>query len=142
MPVLGICHGCQAINVALGGTLIQDIPDSIESSVQHRTTSDTGEYAHEVAVELGSILNTSGPETTHSVNSAHHQVVEVVAPGLKATGHALDGIIEIIESVDSHRHFILGLQWHPERLAANDDFSARPFTLLVEAAARWKSGQL
>ncbi len=140
LPVLGICHGCQAINVALGGTLVQDIPADVPNAQNHRTPSNTGEYAHEVELAPGSILNQGGERLVARVNSAHHQAVDQVASALRPIAWASDGVIEALEAADPSSQFILAVQWHPERLAAGDALSARVIEVLVVAARRWMAG--
>ncbi|MCH8838680.1 MAG: gamma-glutamyl-gamma-aminobutyrate hydrolase family protein [Candidatus Marinimicrobia bacterium] len=137
LPVLGICHGCQAINVALGGTLIQDIPAEVSHALNHRTPSNTGEFAHEIELAPGSLLNPGGETLVTRVNSAHHQAVGRVAPALKPIAWSADGVIEALEAADLERQFILAVQWHPERLAADDPLSAKVIEVLVAAARRW-----
>ncbi len=140
LPVLGICHGCQAINVALGGTLIQDIPVGVPDALNHRSPSNTGEYAHEVELAPGSLLNPGGEALVARVNSAHHQAVGRVAPALRPIAVASDGVIEALEAADPSSQFILAVQWHPERLAADDALSSRVIEVLVAAARRWMAG--
>lgn len=138
MPVLGICHGVQAINVFLGGTLFQDLAAAIPDVLQHRTRSATGEYAHEVTVVPRSILNPLDKEQSVNVNSAHDQAVDRLGEGLRVIATAPDGVIEAVQLKEVHRHFVLGVQWHPERLAADDQFSFNAIHSLVRAAANWK----
>jgi len=138
LPVLGICHGCQAVNVFLGGTLIQDIPSRVPGAITHRARSATGEYVHEVALAPQSILNSTGEVVMANTNSAHDQAIDRLGRGLRAVAHTRDGVIEAIEGEDLARHFVLGVQWHPERLAATDGLSFRAFEKTIEAAAAWK----
>ena len=137
LPVLGICHGCQAINVALGGTLVQDIPAGAPSALNHRTPSNTGEYAHDIELAPNSLLNPGGEPLVARVNSAHHQAVGQVAPALRPIAWASDGVIEALEAADLDSQFMLAVQWHPERLAAGDPLSAKVIEVLVAAARRW-----
>lgn len=103
-PILGICYGCQLLNVAFGGTLIQDIPS-------HRlSTSQFSE--HEVEVEPSSLLCNWIQEQKIFVKSSHHQAVDKVGKGLKVVAWASDGVIEAIEFNDGKP--IVGVQWHPE----------------------------
>jgi putative glutamine amidotransferase len=114
MPVLGICRGAQVLNVALGGTLIQDIPAETASPLNHRSNDET-ELRHEIDVEPGTLLARIIGEGRHPVNSQHHQSVRVPAPGLiVSAGSPKDGIIEAVEYRDAR--FVLGLQFHPECL--------------------------
>ena len=141
LPVLGICHGCQAINVFLGGTLYQDIAGQAPNVVQHRTRSATGEYAHEVILEPGSVLNSMAETIKAQVNSAHDQAIDRLGRGLKVIARADDGLAEAVEHEELERHFVLGVQWHPERLAASDTLSSLVYERLVAAAAAWRAAR-
>ena len=112
MPVLGICGGQQLLNVVLGGTLIQHIPDEVEGALAHEQPNPRTEPGHTVAVAPGSLLHRIVGATEMSVNSAHHQAALDVGEGVLVDAVAPDGVIEGIES---RRHrFCLGVQWHPE----------------------------
>ncbi len=111
-PVLGICGGQQLLNVALGGTLIQHIPDEIENALAHEQPNPRTEPGHKVVIERGTVLYGITKAETMAVNSAHHQAVKDVAPGLVIDARAPDGVIEGIE--DPRRRFCIGVQWHPE----------------------------
>jgi putative glutamine amidotransferase len=112
MPVLGICGGQQLLNVALGGTLIQHIPDEVPNCVAHRQTNPRNEAGHTVRVIAGTLLHRITGADSLGVNSAHHQAVKTAAPGLVIDAIAEDGVVEGIE--DPHHRFCLGVQWHPE----------------------------
>ena len=112
LPVLGICGGQQLLNVVMGGTLIQHIPDSIAEPLAHEQPNPRTEPGHDVLVEEDSLLHRITGAASLPVNSAHHQAVDQPAPGLTVTGRAVDGVIEAIE--DRSRRFLLGVQWHPE----------------------------
>jgi len=139
MPIFGICRGIQVMNVALGGTLIQDIPSQVENALDHSLKvppHKAFDYAHDVWVEDNSLLarlmteRLSGSDSC-AVNSRHHQAVKQVAPGLKVVATAPDGIIEAIE--DPEARFCLGVQWHPENFWRTGEF--RPlFEGFVEAS--------
>ena len=131
MPVLGICGGQQLLNVVLGGTLIQHIPDEVPDCVPHRQPNPRDEPGHSVRVVRGTLLYRITGAETLGVNSAHHQAVKAAGPGLLVDATAEDGVIEGIE--DGRRHFCLGVQWHPE-FELNDG-DRRIFRALVEAAA-------
>lgn len=130
IPVLGICGGMQLLAVALGGTLIQHIPDAVPGALAHEQPNPRDEPGHAVAIAVGSRLHAIAGCTEIAVNSAHHQAVRT--PGRAAVSAvAPDGVIEAIE--DPARRFCLGVQWHPEfRIAPAD---ARLFEALVAGAA-------
>jgi putative glutamine amidotransferase len=119
-PILGICRGCQVLNVAAGGSLFQDIESQVGSARNHRLagTAD-GDGLHEVSLSDGSRLEGMLGCLRLGVNSKHHQAVKMVAPGFEAVAWAEDGIVEAIES-RSHR-FALAVQWHPEDLFPRED---------------------
>jgi putative glutamine amidotransferase len=141
IPLLGICRGEQILNVALGGSMIQDVPDHFgcEASRHQHGTPDMADMHHRVQLAPGSRLRALLGEDVFLVNSRHHQAVKRVAPGLAAVGWHLDTthpetgpIIEALEAADPAR-WTFGVQWHPENLiglkgpagdAARDLFSA------------------
>ncbi len=112
LPILGICGGQQLLNVALGGTLIQHIPDEIEGALEHEQPNPRDEPGHSVAVTPGSLLHRICGAEELPVNSAHHQAAKEAGPDVAVNAVAPDGVIEGIE-LPSHR-FCLGVQWHPE----------------------------
>ena len=112
MPVLGICGGQQLLNVVLGGTLIQHIPDEITSPIAHEQANVRTEAGHIVRVEKNTLLHRICGADELSVNSAHHQAVKKVGPGVIVDAIAPDGVIEGIE--DPRYRYCLGVQWHPE----------------------------
>jgi putative glutamine amidotransferase len=111
-PVLGICGGQQLLNVVLGGTLIQHIPDAVPQALAHEQPNPRTEPGHEVAVEPGSLLHGITGAERLPVNSAHHQAADRMGPGVVVSARAPDGVIEAIEAPG--RRFCLGVQWHPE----------------------------
>jgi putative glutamine amidotransferase len=111
-PVLGICGGQQLLNVVLGGTLVQHIPDSVPGCLEHEQKNPRTEPGHEVAVEPGSLLHRVTGAERLPVNSAHHQAADAMGPGVVVSARAPDGVIEAIEVPG--RAFCLGVQWHPE----------------------------
>jgi microsomal dipeptidase-like Zn-dependent dipeptidase/gamma-glutamyl-gamma-aminobutyrate hydrolase PuuD len=120
MPVLGICRGQQVINVAFGGSLIQDIPSQVpESKINHNQPEARETSTHLVNIVSGSKLHQIAKTEKLLVNSFHHQSVKVIAPGFEAVAQAEDGIIEAIESTEGQS--ILGVQWHPENMAVADN---------------------
>jgi putative glutamine amidotransferase len=112
LPILGICGGQQLLNVVLGGTLIQHIPDAVPEALAHEQPNPRTEPGHEVAVLAGSLLHRVTGASALPVNSAHHQAAERVGAGIVVSATAPDGVIEAIE--DPRRRFCLGVQWHPE----------------------------
>jgi putative glutamine amidotransferase len=135
LPVFGICRGLQVLNVALGGTLVQDIDAQMAGNLPHTVATPPCAIAHEVWVSKGSRLWTLMQEKmvdadTCSVNSRHHQAVKMLAPGFDVTATAPDGVIEAIECANST--FCLGVQWHPENFWRTGEF--RPlFEGFIEA---------
>lgn len=133
-PVFGICRGLQVVNVALGGTLVQDIPHERPSEVVHARKRDKTRRDHAVAVEPGTRLAELSGGAEVLVNSRHHQAVGAVAPGLAVSGTAPDGLAEAVEVAGAP--WLLAVQWHPENLAAaGDAVSRRLFEEFVRAAA-------
>jgi len=129
-PVLGICGGEQLLNVALGGTLIQHIPDEIGAALAHEQPNPRNEPGHSVRIEPGTLLHRITGRAEIAVNSAHHQAVKAVAAELVIAATAPDGVIEGIEAPG--RRFCLGVQWHPEFAITEAD--TRLFRAFVEAA--------
>ena len=130
MPVLGICGGQQLLAVALGGTLIQHIPDSVPNALEHEQPNPRDQPGHSVSIAPGTLLARIVGAATMAVNSAHHQAV--AAPGAQAAVNATapDGVVEGIEATG--RRFCLGVQWHPEFLI--DPGDARILAAFVAAA--------
>jgi putative glutamine amidotransferase len=112
MPVLGICGGQQLLNVALGGTLIQHIPDEVPDALPHRQPNPRNEASHDVRIVAGTMLHRIAGAERLLVNSAHHQAVKDAGPGVVIDAVATDGVVEGVE--DPRRRFCLGVQWHPE----------------------------
>ncbi|TQV83438.1 gamma-glutamyl-gamma-aminobutyrate hydrolase family protein [Denitrobaculum tricleocarpae] len=120
IPVLGICGGQQLLNVVLGGTLIQHIPDEIAEPLAHEQPNPRDEAGHEVTLLDGGLLHQICKTRILAVNSAHHQAVKSVGPGVIVNATAGDGVIEGIEA-PAYR-FCLGVQWHPEfSISPGDD---------------------
>jgi putative glutamine amidotransferase len=138
LPILAICRGVQVLNVACGGTLVQDISSQVPGSLEHRLTvppHQPFDLAHEVWMDKETLLSRLmsdrlGGADTCEVNSRHHQAVKQVAAGFRASATAPDGVIEAIE--DPSAAFCLGVQWHPENFWRTGEF--RPlFEGFVEA---------
>jgi len=132
VPLLGICRGCQVLNVALGGTLVQDIRSAIPRSLRHRRHSARRSARHPVSIEPGTLLARIVGEKRLAANSSHHQAVGRLGRGLVASAHASDGVVEAVESKRRGR-FVLGVQWHPETLPRAKRHGAL-FRALVKAA--------
>lgn len=142
-PVLAICYGCQSLNVALGGTLYQDIASELQTNIEHSKKGlppdapdplhaarlEPGGELAQLAASCGLVERNGGFEV--QVNTSHHQSVRDLGRGLRVAAVAPDGVMEAIEH-EPHKHWIVGVQWHPERMAA-DALAAALFRALVEA---------
>lgn len=115
IPILGICRGLQLLNVAMGGTLIQDIPSQVEGACKHYGDGLEVTLLHTIDIEPNSLLAQVLNSQKMAVNSYHHQAANDVAPGLKINSRARDGVIEGLESSDGKP--ILSVQFHPEEIA-------------------------
>ncbi len=131
MPVLGICGGEQLLNVVLGGTLIQHIPDEVENPLAHEQANPRTEAGHGIVIKPGTLLHRIVGSSSMDVNSAHHQAVKEVGEGIAVNATAGDGVIEGIEGLRAR--FCLGVQWHPEYAISEGD--SRIFDAFVAAAA-------
>jgi putative glutamine amidotransferase len=130
LPVLGICRGMQLLNVALGGTLIQHLPDDFVHTDHRRSLGSFDNADHDVRLAEGSLAARAAGETLHATKSHHHQGVATLGDGLVASGWSvLDDLVEAIEMPG--RRFALGVQWHPEV-----DPRSRVVRSFVRAAAR------
>ena len=127
-PVFGICYGLQSLNVWRTGTLIQHI----ETAINHEPGRDVVK-AHRVAVEAGSRLSEIAGSGEIWVNSSHHQSADVVGDGLRVVAKSADGIIEGVEGT-ALDHYVVGVQWHPERTVEMDELSRRLFEAFISAA--------
>ncbi len=138
-PVLGICRGLQVVNVALGGTLVQDIPSELSSAVTHqRSSEEKTRRDHNVAISPGSRLAAISGAPEAAVNSRHHQAIERVAPGLSVSAVAPDGVPEAVEAPSGP--WLVAVQWHPENLAG-DPVSERLFAEFLRAAREKADGR-
>jgi putative glutamine amidotransferase len=131
LPALNICRGAQVLNVALGGTLIEHLPDEVGDEMDHRATPE-GFVHHPVTIEPNSRLGKIVGQIEVNSASWHHQAVRQLAPSLKAVAFAADGTIEALEMPD--HPWLIAVQWHPESIAADDPANQRLFDALVEAA--------
>jgi putative glutamine amidotransferase len=137
MPVLAICRGMQVLNVALGGTLHQDL-SRLPGILKHRHESSKPSVCHRIRLEPGSRIAAIAGQTEWWVNSYHHQAVDAIAPGLRATARASDGIAEALElEAEAGREedsFLMAVQFHAEEMAEFDPAVRRLFEAFVDAA--------
>jgi putative glutamine amidotransferase len=137
VPLFAICRGVQVLNVAEGGTLVQDIPSELRTDVGHAVTEPKNHQTHTIAVTPGSklarALGGRAPNETCPVNSRHHQAVGAVAPDFVVSATSPDGIVEAIERPAST--FCLGVQWHPENFWRTGEFAGL-FSDFVAASAK------
>ena len=139
-PVLAICFGVQSLNVFLGGTLIQDIPSELRTQIEHDWEREKGapETFHAAHIELGSQLARLAGAAEPTVNSSHHQSIQEPGRGLRVVARAPDGVIEAVEWTGD-LNWVLGVQWHPERMAGADALAQSLFRGLVSAATARKT---
>jgi putative glutamine amidotransferase len=127
LPMFGVCRGLQVLNVAAGGTLIQDIPSEVNQALVHEVNSPLNAIAHEVWITRGSALSKTMQEQlvdgdVLQVNSRHHQAIKLPGAGFEVSATAPDGVIEAIER--SGARFCLAVQWHPENFWRTGEFRA------------------
>jgi putative glutamine amidotransferase len=135
VPIFAICRGHQVLNVARGGTLVQDIPSVVVAGVDHDARSERWERSHEVRVLQGTRLREILGRETVAVNSFHHQAVDRLGEGLVVSARSSeDRVVEAIEMPD--RRFVVGVQWHPESFWNRPDGFGALFRALVLAATR------
>jgi putative glutamine amidotransferase len=121
-PVLGICRGLQVVNVAMGGTLYQDIPSQVETALHHNSSFEKEDWtylAHPMRIDASSQLAGLLGTAEMQINSLHHQSLREVAPGLRPVAWAPDGVVEAVEGRNGH--FVIGVQCHPEALQGTTD---------------------
>ena len=135
LPLFAICRGIQVLNVARGGTLVQDIPSELPDAIPHEVRDTPFTIAHDVWVSEGTLLHTLLRERIDGdacpVNSRHHQAVQKVGSGLVVSATAPDGVIEAVE--DPSKRFCVGVQWHPENFYRTGEFRAL-FEAFITAA--------
>ena len=135
LPVLGVCGGAQLISVFFGGALHQDIPSEIPGALAHSQKEPHDKTSHEVGIARGSLLWKITGAARLRVNSTHHQCVKKIGDGLYASATAPDGLVEAVEGKGG---FVLGVQWHPEFLVA-DERQLAVFKAFVAASQKRKT---
>ena len=140
MPILGICRGVQILNVALGGSLWQDLPSQFRTEegnppILHSQTARGYHRTHSVTAVEGTLLHSIEMDLTFRVNSFHHEAVKAPAPCMRVAAYAEDGVIEAIEHTDMP--FCVGVQWHPELFFDRDVHSSALFDAFVYAAGTY-----
>ncbi|HXJ18508.1 MAG TPA: gamma-glutamyl-gamma-aminobutyrate hydrolase family protein [Candidatus Polarisedimenticolia bacterium] len=135
-PVLAICYGIQSLNTFLSGTLVQDIPSELPRPIQHDWDTDRGEpeTLHAVRIEPGSRLAQIARASEGVVNSSHHQAILQPGRHLRVVSRAPDGVVEAVEWTGD-ANWVMGVQWHPERMVQTDSFAQALFRGLIEAAS-------
>jgi putative glutamine amidotransferase len=132
VPTLAICRGVQVMNVALGGSLVQDIPSQYETQIDHAPPGKRAERVHDIRIERDSRLADIVGARQVSVNSSHHQSVSHVPAPLRVTARAIDDVVEAVEAIDP-AWWMVGVQWHPEELTATpEDWDRRLFSAFAE----------
>ena len=135
IPVFGICRGLQVMNVALGGTLYQDLPSQFGGDVlKHRQTTPKWQVTHEVEVRDGSYLAEVAGRGVMKVNSYHHQGIKDLADGFVISARSSDGVVEAIEGTDLSGHWLVGVQWHAEAMRGAGPQQRALFEAHVSAA--------
>ena len=139
MPIFGICRGEQILNVALGGTLHTDIPTDVGKQVAHRCPPGSPDCLHSVKIDKQSDLFLMTGLESGTVNSYHHQAVDMIAPGMKITAKSENGVAEAIErEFPLGKSFIMGVQWHPEALDKNPGLSRPLADNFLEQIGKYK----
>lgn len=139
-PVLAICYGLQSLNVFLSGTLIQDIASEVPTTIEHDWDDSPGapDRTHEIAIESNSRLEEIAHGRKAIVNSSHHQSISEPGRNLRIVSRANDGVIEAVEW-SGEGNWVMGVQWHPERMAPADSFARALFENLVTVARLGKT---
>ncbi|MCF8296679.1 MAG: gamma-glutamyl-gamma-aminobutyrate hydrolase family protein [Saprospiraceae bacterium] len=137
MPILGVCRGHQILNVALGGSLIIDIPTDFDTTVSHQC-DDWQNCFHNVNLTKGSLLEEICKVNSGIVNTNHHQAVDVLASELKVSANSTDGLIEAVEWKNPEgKSFLIGVQWHPERMDTTNVLSWNIGKRFIEEAEKF-----
>lgn len=133
LPILAICRGIQVLNVALGGSLVQDISSQISEPIKHTQEAPRWYATHDIVIQRSSLLGDIWKTDPMRVNSFHHQAVGAVGKGLRIVASAPDGVIEAVESTE--HPFVLGVQWHPELMVNHYPVAARIFQSFIQACS-------
>lgn len=136
IPVFGICRGIQIMNVAMGGSLYQDIPSQFTTHLTHKILENKDDSWHCIEIQPDSLLNQITGDTIAVVNSRHHQAIKCIGDELVATAQSKDGVIEVLE--DTSKQFVFGVQYHPERMLQIAEFqghAAKLFTAFINACS-------
>ncbi|MDE0084415.1 MAG: gamma-glutamyl-gamma-aminobutyrate hydrolase family protein [Candidatus Poribacteria bacterium] len=137
LPMLGVCRGIQVMSVAMRGSLYQHIPCQFTDPLLHKKKKSRNDSQHDIQIETGSLLNQITGDRVAKVNSRHHQSVKVIGDGFIVTAQSEDGVIEAIENPS--KRFVLGVQYHPERMLKKPDMEAHAahlFTAFIKAASQ------
>jgi putative glutamine amidotransferase len=140
IPLLAICYGLQALNVARGGTLVQDIQSQVEGAIKHEQGDIYVRHCHKIDVLDGTLLADLAGTTSTTVNSHHHQAIDRLGRGLTPVAWASDGVIEAVVD-DTADHWIFGVQWHPEVGWSDDALSRSIFSAFIDACIDAKEHQ-
>jgi putative glutamine amidotransferase len=139
LPTLAICRGIQVLNVALGGTLVQDIPTEVGTPLDHDAESARGTRVHGVSIDRGTLLGSIVAAERIATNSFHHQSVERLASGLRTVARSPDGVVEGVECAD-RAWWAVGVQWHPEELTQTpEDWDRKLFAAFAEAVLSFRA---
>lgn len=136
MPILGVCFGMQILNVARGGTLVQDIESQIENCLKHEQGKPTRRNSHSLKIKENTALSRLITTSNVNVNSSHHQAIKSLGKNLVATAWAKDGVVECVEDTRDDR-FVFGVQWHPELSWMFDDLSKNIFQMFVKKTSEF-----
>jgi putative glutamine amidotransferase len=139
-PILGVCRGLQALNVALGGTMCQDLPSQRPDGVSHPRLGPRNRLVHQLLVEPGTRLQDILGGEQFMVNSLHHQGIDRLGDGLVASARSEDGLVEGIETATGP--YVVGVQFHPEELAPDHQFAERLFHSFVAECAQARSDRV
>ena len=129
-PIFGICRGMQIINVECGGSLYQDLSYDENVKIKHFQKARAHTPTHSISVATNCFLSDIYPEGIGFINSYHHQTINQLAPGFSTIAKSTDGVIEAIENI-SNKTFIIGVQWHPEMMAINDELAQKLFKKFI-----------